>query len=76
MRKILSALALALLNVLPSSSQTIKKVDMRFSDDLSVLLGDDKYETDSLIITGELPHTAFAVIKDCVKQGRLSGINL
>ncbi|WP_297243740.1 leucine-rich repeat domain-containing protein [uncultured Prevotella sp.] len=76
MRKILSALALALLNVLPSSSQTIKKVDMKFSDDLSVLLGDDKYETDSLIITGELPHTAFAVIKDCVKQGRLSGINL
>ena len=52
MRKILSALALALLNVLPSSSQTIKKVDMRFSDDLSVLLGDDKYETDSLIIRG------------------------
>ena len=59
-----------------TNAQNIKTVNMEFSDDLSTKLGEDRYNIDSLVITGNLSHTAFPVICDCVRKGKLTGIDM
>lgn len=77
MKRILVLLApvIALL-ASPSRAQVIRTVDLSGGSDLSAALGDDKYSIDSLIIKGKLPHSAFPTIRDCVINGKLTGINM
>ena len=70
-----SILSLSML-ALAASSQNIKEIRLDYGDDMSAALGNEKYEIDSLVITGNLSHSAFGAIRDCIENGKLTGINM
>lgn len=59
-----------------ANAQNIKTVAADWGDDFGAKLGDDRYDIDSLVITGNLSHKAFPVIVDCVRNGKLTGIDM
>lgn len=58
------------------NAQNIKTVTAEFGDDFAAKLGDSRYDIDTLVITGNLSHKAFPIIVDCVKNGKLTGIDM
>lgn len=75
MRKLFFSLILALAASV-ANAQNIKTIHLEEGDSLGALLGDDKYEIDSLIITGKLPKWGLGDVRDIIKNGRLRGVNL
>ena len=43
---------------------------------MEAMLGADKFEMDSLTVTGHVASADFSALGDCISKGRLSGINL
>jgi hypothetical protein len=78
MKKIslLFTLLLVLLLPLTINGKTVKTVDVTAGTSLESLLGSDKLNIDSLIITGNLAATDFKTLADCCYKGKLTGINL
>lgn len=76
MKKIISSLFLMAMMMTSANAQNIKTVAADWGDDFAAKLGDDRYDIDSLVITGNLDHMAFPVIVDCVRNGKLTGIDL
>ena len=42
---------------------------------MGAVLGSDKLEIDSLIVTGHVAHSDFIFLKRCIREGKLSGID-
>lgn len=58
-------------------SQVIKKVDIGYSETLAdKISAKQKYEIDSLVISGYLHDEDFATLRDCINNGRLRGIDM
>lgn len=76
MKKIISSLFLMAMMMTSANAQNIKTVAADWGDDFAAKLGDDRYDIDSLVITGNLDHMAFPVIVDCVRNGKLTGIDM
>ena len=58
------------------NAQNIKTIHLEEGDSLGAFLGEDKYEIDSLIITGKLDKWELGDVRDIIKNGRLRGLNL
>lgn len=67
---------LLLLALLPSiiEAQVKKTVHVGTDTDLETLLGDNKLEIDTLVITGELRHRDFPVLRECAYTGKLRSL--
>ena len=76
MKKLTTLLLSLSMAVLTATSQNIKEIRLDFGDDISTALGDGKYEIDSLVITGNISHSAFSAIRDCIENGKLTGIDM
>lgn len=59
-----------------SFAQNIKTINVTEGDNLEELLGDKKYEIDSLVVTGYLKSSDFSLLRDCCYYGKLRGVNL
>lgn len=59
-----------------SSPQVIRTVEIKSGDDLAELLGEDKYNIDSLILKGFMDESGYEAFADCCSNGILSGINM
>ena len=75
MRKLLSFLVLALA-ASAVNAQNIKTIHLEEGDSLGAFLGEDKYEIDSLVITGKLDKWELHDVRDIIMNGRLRGLNL
>ena len=75
MRKLLFFLVLALATA-ANAQKNIKTIHLEEGDSLGAFLGEDKYEIDSLIITGKLDKWELRDVRDIIKNGRLRGLNL
>lgn len=73
-RKVLFSVFLIL--VLAANAQNIKTIHLEDGDSLGAFLGKDRYEIDSLIITGKLDKWELGDVRDIIKNGRLRGLNL
>ena len=67
---------LVIMAAMCSHAQTLRVVDCDGSTPLSGLLGEDMLSIDSLVVRGSLRHADFPVLKECCRDGRLSGIDL
>lgn len=76
MKNFIGNLLILTVFAISANAQNIKVVSTDFGDDLSTKLGEERYNIDSLVITGNLGHTAFPVICDCVRNGKLTGIDM
>jgi hypothetical protein len=59
-----------------ANAQNIKTIHLEEGDSLGAFLGEDKYEIDSLVITGKLDKWELRDVRDIIKNGRLRGLNL
>lgn len=59
-----------------SFSQVIKTVNITVNDNLEDLLGDERHQIDSLVLKGYMRSADFSVLRDCIKAGVLSGIDM
>ena len=73
-RKVLFSVFLIL--VLAANAQNIKTIHLEDGDSLGAFLDEDRYEIDSLIITGKLDKWELRDVRDIIKNGRLRGLNL
>ena len=76
MKKLITSILSLSMFTLAASSQNIKEIRVDYGEDISAALGDGKYEIDSLVITGNISHSAFSAIRDCIENGRLTGIDM
>lgn len=75
MRKLLFFLVLALATA-ANAQKNIKTIHLEEGDSLGAFLGEDKYEIDSLVITGKLDKWELRDVRDIIMNGRLRGLNL
>ncbi len=54
----------------------IKKINVGQESVLEKMLGKEKYEIDSLVLSGTLLYSQLGTLRDCCMNGRLSGINM
>ena len=74
MRKVLFSVFLILVSA--ANAQNIKTIHLEEGDSLGAFLDEDRYEIDSLIITGKLDKWELRDVRDIIKNGRLRGLNL
>lgn len=57
-------------------AQTIKTIHIEENSDINTLLGEDRYNIDSLIITGNVRHSDLDALYECCLNGQLAGIDM
>lgn len=75
MNKVLFSLYLALVASV-ANAQNIKTIHLEEGDSLGAFLDEDRYEIDSLIITGKLDKWELYELRDIIRNGQLRGLNL
>ena len=80
MRRFFALSVMALIAVTSSLAKVVKVVDiplMKKAQKLSEFVSsEEKYTIDSICVKGGWSNTNFQFLKDCVKNGRLTGIDL
>lgn len=58
------------------SAKEVTTINVTANDNLETLLGDKKYEIDSLVLTGYLRTEDFHILRVCAYKGNLRGLNM
>ena len=57
-------------------AQTLKTIHIEENSNINTLLGEDRYNIDSLIITGNVRHSDLDALYECCLNGQLAGIDM
>lgn len=74
MKQVLMLVMLLLANA--AEAQIKRVVDVKEGEALETLLGEDKLDIDTLVVTGSLKHTDFPVMRQCLYDGKLRVIDI